>query len=282
MSEPKDNRKLFFGLFIFPLVIAIGMATLLCSVVFLTHEKETPETLIADIKKSSPGKRWQKAFELSNELNRIPKNKAGETVQREISQILRDNTYDAKTRGYMALALTHFDSPEALSALRAALTDPDDDVRLFVLWALGVVRDTGSVRDILPYLKSASPDIRKTSAYVLGAIGDPAAAPELRKSLNDPVSDVRWNAALALARVHDDSGLSILLGMMDREALSERHELDEAQIEAVMINAAKGLALIRKPEATKILGSVSRGDKNMKVRQAALDALNFQTEKRLS
>ena len=55
------RRKLFFGLFIFPLLIVVGMATLLCSVVLMTHEKETPESLLASIKTGAAGKRWQKA-----------------------------------------------------------------------------------------------------------------------------------------------------------------------------------------------------------------------------
>ena len=66
--------------------------------------------------------------------------------------------------------------------------------------------------------------------------------------------------------------------MLERQDLSSEG-LNEDQTEAVMTNAAKGLALIRKPESIKILESVSRHDKNMRVRQAAILALNFQTEK---
>ena len=69
--------------------------------------------------------------------------------------------------------------------------------------------------------------------------------------------------------------------MLERESLASTPDMGEDQIEAVMTNAAKGLALIRKPESIKILESVSRHDKNMKVRQAALYALHFQTEKNL-
>jgi hypothetical protein len=69
-----QGRKLFYGLFLFPLLIAAGMAILLCTVVFLTHEEQNPETLITAIKTGSPSKRWQKAFELSNELNRSAEN----------------------------------------------------------------------------------------------------------------------------------------------------------------------------------------------------------------
>ena len=70
--KPASGRKLFYGLFIFPLIIAVGMAVLLCTVVLLTKEAETPESLITAIKTGAPSKRWQKAFELSNEINQGP------------------------------------------------------------------------------------------------------------------------------------------------------------------------------------------------------------------
>ncbi len=277
---PNAKRKLFFGLFIFPLMIAVGMAVLLCTVVLMTHEKDTPDTLIEAIKKSSPSKRWQKAFELSNELHRKRPDIRTKSVLHEIIQMLESpDHYDIKTRGYMAVALTHFDAPEARVSLRKTLADPSDELRLYVLWALGVLHDQTAAGDIAFCLKSESADVRKTAAYVLGVLGQDESRPDLQALLNDEVPDVRWNAALALARLHDDGGLAVLTKMLERQELSLQYHMSEDQIETVMINAAKGLALIRKPESIKILTSVSRHDKNMKVRQAALEALDFQMEK---
>lgn len=279
---PNSKRKLFFGLFVFPLVIAVGMAVLLCTVVLMTHEKETPQALIAAIKKSSPSKRWQKAFELSNELNRKHPELRDKSTLNEIVKILEDaQSYDSKTRGYMAIALTHFQDPEAAQALRRGLDGADDELRLYLLWSIGVLRDASAAAEIEPYLKSGSADVRKTAAYVLGALGQEGSRAPLRVLLSDPVADVRWNAALALARLSDDAGAGILLKMLEREELSAQQGMDEEQIEAVMTNAAKGLALIRKPESIKILESISRHDKNMRIRQAAMRALEFQTEKNI-
>ena len=141
MTEKTLNpaRKLFFGLFVFPLLIAVGMAVLLCSVVLLTSEKDTPETLIGAIKSGSPSKRWQKAFELSNELNRMRgKGVRNDALRGEIVYILKDAAdYDPKTRSYMAMALHHFDGPEPVSALREALGDESSDVRIPAIWSLG-------------------------------------------------------------------------------------------------------------------------------------------------
>ncbi len=276
MSEPKINsgRKLFFGLFVFPLLIAVGMAILLCSVVLLTHEQQTPESLIEAIKTGSPTKRWEKAFELSNELNTNKASLRSEGVLKEIIYILQDPAhYDSKTRAYMAVALGHFHESESVEALKKSLKDGSLDVELYALWSLGVLRANEAMPDILPFLKMESPEARKMSAYVLGAIGNRATAENLKALLNDAVADVRWNAALGLARLGDDAGLEILEKMLDRDSLSNDYKIREEEIEALMINATKGLALIKRPGSIKILKTVSQGDKSLKVRQAAMAAL---------
>lgn len=274
--KPNRNaaRKLFFGLFVFPLVIAVGMAVLLCSVVFLTSEEETPESLITAIKTGSPSKRWQKAFELSNELNHSGGMLRDSGVMNEIIHILRDDErYDAKTRSYMAVALAHFKGPAVITALRGALDDPSDDVRLYAMWTLGSLVAKEAAGDIAKFLSSDKDSLRKTAAYVIGALGDEGRAPELRRLLDDSADDVRWNAALGLARLGDRSGKDVLLQMLDREALASRQALSDEDIEKIMINAAKGLALVGGPEARPALEDVSRRDPSLKVRQAAIEAL---------
>ncbi len=278
--KPNSGRKLFFGLFIFPLLIAVGMAVLLCSVVLLTHEQETPESLLAAIKTGSQTKRWQKAFELSNELNKRSAGIRNEGVMKEIIFILQDPAhYDAKTRGYMVIALGHFKQPEATEALEKALKDPDDGVVVYALWSLGILRVEKAAPEVTLFLKSESDDLRKTSAYVLGVIGNTESVPALKPLLEDTVPDVRWNAALSLARLGDPSGLEVLLKMLDRQSLSSLYQMNDKQIETVMINATKGLALIGDKKTEAVLQSIAHSDPNLKVRQAAIDAIHFQSKK---
>ncbi|MBI4352803.1 MAG: HEAT repeat domain-containing protein [Candidatus Omnitrophica bacterium] len=280
--EPKTSRKLFFGLFVFPVLIAVGMAALLCFVVLLTSEEESAESLLAAIKSGSPGKRLEKAYELSNELNRGGKSIRTEGIMREIVHILQDSgRYDPKTRRYMAVALSHFEHPEAVHALKESLNDADLDVQLYALWSLGALKTRESVPAITPFLKSEDEALRKMAAYVLGILGDPTVIPELKGLLNDPVADVQWNAALGLARLGDRSGLEVLLSMLNREALSRRR-LSQDQIEGIMVSAAKGLAFIEEPRAVEGLERAARGDKSLKVRQAALEAIEYQKGKKES
>ncbi len=135
-----------------------------------------------------------------------------------------------------------------------------------------MIRSREAAPDVAGFLKSDSPELRTNAAYVLGAIGDTSQISSLRPLLEDSAVDARWNAALALARLGDDSGQAILVSMLKREELAARG-MDEAAIEKVMINAIKGLALIRKPESVKILESIGRLEQNLRVRQAAMEAV---------
>lgn len=271
-ANPK--RRFFFGLFLFPLLIAIGMAALLSTIVFLTHEEETPETLITAIKTGSPSKRWQKAFELSNELNRRPEMIREKGVMKEIIHILMDsNRYDTKTRSYMAMALSRFKEPEAVQAIRQRLGVEEEEVQLYLIWALGNLEAREAAPDLVPFLSKDNAGLRKISAYVLGVLGDKEAKPRLRILLDDSVADVSWNAALSLARLGDDSGWNVLVKMLDRGALKLNHSMSEDQIEKVMTNAIKALAELGRSDSLPILESLARTDENLKVRQAALQAI---------
>ena len=277
-SPSGSGRKLFFGLFIFPLVIAVGMAVLLCTVVLLTREEETPESLITAIKTGAPSKRWQKAFELSNEINLGRGMLRSGGVMKEVIHILTTpSEYDGRTRSYMALALGRFENPEAVNALREALAaEQDPDVQIYLLWALGLRRDTQSTDNVVEFLSRPQAEIRKTAAYVLGVLGQPEISiPALEPLLKDAVSDVRWNAALALARLGSAAGYDELLRMADRRSVSTIEGMDEARSEEIVSSAVKGLGLLKKPESLALLKDLSRTDPSLKVRQAALEALQF-------
>jgi HEAT repeat protein len=279
---PNERRKVFFGLFVFPMIIAVTMAVLLSSIVLLTREDETPESLITAIKTGSESKRWQKAFELSNELNSEKGLLRSQGIMNEVIHILNDKArYDAKTRSYMAMALSRFQNDAAENALIDALaaTDDSEDVQvpLFLMWALGNFDSTQArpevAREVNRFLTSQHPDLRKGAAYVLGTMKDPSVIPGLKRAIEDSVADVRWNAALSLSRLGNNFGEKVLIEMLDREFLIRAHQLGKAEVEKAMVNAAKGLALIESNEAIPSLEQVSKRDPSLKVREAALDAL---------
>ncbi len=275
LIEPK--RKLFFGLFIFPLVITVGMAVFLCAAVLMTHEQDTPENLLASLKKSAPSKRWQKAFELSNELNRNADKEPGDMVLKEMIGIFLDaDRYDTKTRSYMAMALARSRTKNAQEALLSGIQDASEEVRVHSVWAITTSGNTEALPQIQALMKDDSEHVRKTAAYAMGALNCHNCVPDLQSALKDSASDVRWNAALALARLKNDSGLEILNDMLKRSELENELNMSEESIESVMTNALKGLGLIKNANSVKILESISKTDKNIHVRQAALAAMeNF-------
>ena len=277
-----SKRKVFFGLFVFPMLIAVTMAVLLSGIVLLTHEEETPETLITAIKTGAPSKRWQKAYELSNELNREGGMIRGAGIMHEVIHILNDKEhYDAKTRAYMAMALSRFQNDEAEAALRKALREADDSedpkLTLFLMWSVGNFKHPDAAQDVVRFLESQHDDLRKTAAYVLGALGDKRVISKLKRSLEDSVVDVQWNAAASLARLGDNSGAEVLLQMLDRNRLRNVQRLNEVEIERVMVNAAKALGLVHYSEAVPVLEKISKTDPNLKVRETALTTLQHST-----
>jgi len=276
--QKNPGRKLFYGLFIFPLVIAVGMAVLLCTVVLLTREVETPETLISAIKTGSPSKRWQKAFELANEINQGRALIRQSGVMKEIIHMLNDRVgYDAKTRSYMAMALAKFEEPEAAAALQAALkVEEDTDVQVYLIWALAAKKTREATGQIISFLKSPQEDLRKMAAYALGNLGEPKAVAALEPLLNDPARDVRWNAALSLARLGSHAGYGEIVKMLDREALRSYDQVPADKVEEIMVNGVRGLALLKEPGEFSLLTDLSNHDPSLKVRQAAIEAIEYQ------
>ncbi|MGH9317709.1 MAG: HEAT repeat domain-containing protein, partial [Thermoanaerobaculia bacterium] len=115
--------------------------------------------------------------------------------------------------------------------------------------------------------------MRKMAAYVLGQLGNRAAAPRLQVLLEDPVADVRWNSAIALASLSDRSGLPVLRSMIDRSALAIQAQLSSEQSEVAMVGALKALALLRDKESLPMLERVAREDPDLRVREAARQAV---------
>jgi HEAT repeat protein len=115
--------------------------------------------------------------------------------------------------------------------------------------------------------------MRKMAAYVMGKLGDRRAAERLKVMLEDRVPDVRWNAAIALASLGDGSGIAVLRSIVDREALGRQAQLSADQAETAMVNALKAFALLRDEGSLPLLEKIAREDPNLRVREAARNAI---------
>jgi HEAT repeat protein len=129
------------------------------------------------------------------------------------------------------------------------------------------------VPPLVGLLADADRGVRKMACFSLGALRDPASGPALQELLADPVADVQWNAALALSQQGDLAALPVLRRMLQRDYLDRVEGMQPDQKEEAMVNAIRGLVLLRDAESTEPLTRLSADDPAMPVRAAALDAI---------
>jgi HEAT repeat protein len=178
-----------------------------------------------------------------------------------------------KVRRYLVLVLGKLQDRAALPELLASAKDPDPETRLYSVWALGMLGDPSAFDTVLESSSSDDAGARKMAAYVLGKLADRRAIPWLRVLLGDPVDDVRWNAAIALASLHDDSGLDVLRGMLDRRATAREAKMSSDQSEVAMVSALQALAILKDPASVPLVERLAREDPNLRVREAARKTL---------
>ena len=115
--------------------------------------------------------------------------------------------------------------------------------------------------------------------YALGALPGDQQVTTLRTALQDPAADVRWNAAVALARHGRDEGVPVLRTMLDRHYVEQtvkrevRQDDDRDPVAEVMISGLRAAATLKADALREPIQNLSREDRSMKVRQAALEAL---------
>ena len=115
--------------------------------------------------------------------------------------------------------------------------------------------------------------MRKMALHALGRVGDRSAIPGMKARLEDPVEDVRWNAALGLAVLGDPTGAPQIRRMLDTDYLDTIAEITEPQKVAARIAAVQGAFLIGGAGMKELLEQVGGSDADLKVRDAALKAL---------
>ncbi len=101
-------------------------------------------------------------------------------------------------------ALTRIDSAAAREAVRSAIDDRDDSVRLAALHSAGLWRDAGALPRVRAALTTAAPAIQRSAAEALGRIGDARAVPDLLRAAAAPADRVlEHSLAYALIEIDD-------------------------------------------------------------------------------
>jgi HEAT repeat protein len=270
--------------FLIPLLV-VG-ATVLVYLGFrgLLSEDRSAEEYLTDIRSGGSNRRWPAAYELSRlmadpEFARREEARLAPELTKAFAESKND---DPRVRQYLALTLGRLTPPlppETRQLLVDALNDEDSQTRISALWALGSTGETSVSADIARQYQSEDAGIRKMAVYALGSMPVDAGNETLVKALEDPEPDVQWNAAIALARHGRHAGVPVLRRMLDR-AYVERNVTRQPQardevdpVGEVMISGLRAIAALKEAALSEQVRALSTGDENLKVRQAALDAL---------
>lgn len=276
-SAPTEETALagnYIHLFTIPaLVVAACVGVFLFFGWMVSEEKSSVEYL-QEIRTGGVNRRWQAAFELSKFLNHQPEQAKEEGLVPEMVAVFQSaESDDPRVRRYLALALGHLGDPEAVPVLLDGIEDEDPETRIYSIWSLGRIGDARAVEPLLVLARNDDPGIRKMAVYGLGMLREQKAVPVLQAALDDSTFDVAWNAAIALAQLGDDSGRGRILQMLDREFLDSLSEMTEEQRAEAMVAAIKGAMLLGGEDLHHRLEEISEDDPNLKVRQAAFEAL---------
>jgi hypothetical protein len=165
-----------------------------------------------------------------------------------------------RDRQLAARAAAELDRPEAVGILLSGLNDPNPNVRMVVVEALGRhTEDQRAAQAIHAALSDPEPSVRATVVEALGRVGDRRAAVALLAARSDDSQWVHTEAARALASL----GARAVEPLLD----AMRHPSS-----AIRANAAKVLGELRDPRAIKPLKAALH-DTELGVRLMATEAL---------
>jgi HEAT repeat protein len=269
--------------FLIPLLV-VG-ATVLVYVGFrsLLSEGRTAEEYLTDIRSGGSNRRWPAAYELSR-LMADPAfvEREGAKLAPELTKAFAESgNDDPRVRQYLALTLGRLTPmpAEARKLLIDALNDQDSQTRISAIWALGSTGDPSVAADIERQYQAEDAGVRKMAVYALGSMPVGTGNDVLVKALEDSEADVQWNAAIALARHGRHEGVPVLRRMLDR-AYVERNVTRQPQpredvdpVGEVMISGLRAIAALKESALSDQVRTLSTEDQNVKVRQAAIEAL---------
>jgi HEAT repeat protein len=269
--------------FVIPLAVVAVTVLVYMGFRLMVTDTRSAQDYLTEIRTGGTNRRWPAAYELSRLMADPEVRLRDKTLVPGLERAFEDSKGDdPRVRRYLALALGRLDRPlpaRASQLLIEALDDPDSETRISAIWALGSAGDASVIPHIQRMYESPDAGIRKMAVYALGAVPGDAQRPTLLAALADPVADVQWNAAVALARHDDASGLPVLRRMLDRSFVTgavtaaARADQETDPVSEVMISALRAVAALRETSLRESVGELSRSDQNLRVRQAAIEAL---------
>ena len=274
-SENSRIYVLFYSFFLIPFMIAVFGAVFFLLFKFVTYETNDVEELLNQVKIGSASKRWQSAFELAKVLNNPDRDPLSDSFKDQLSSAYERSFHDdALVRSYLAMAMGATQDTIFGEDLLDGLKDESIETRIAAIQALGMIQYSPAVNSISTLIKTADSESERLSATIsLGMIGDVSAVPFLIKLLEDEQANIRWDAAIALAKMGNKEGAYIIEGLLDREYLNKFSEIDPIEQTRVLMVAIKTASILFDKRFVDNLISLSKNDKDLSIRDAAIKAL---------
>jgi hypothetical protein len=256
-------------------MIAVFGAVFFLLFKFVTYETNNAEDLLNQVKVGSASKRWQSAFELAKVLNNPDAEPLTDSFKDQLTSAYERSIHDDPlVRSYLAMAMGATKDPIFGDILIDGLEDKSLETRIAAIQSLGMIQYSAAVKPINTLIQNSDTHSeRLTATIALGMIGEKSAVPYLRILLEDEEANIRWDAAIALAKMGDNSGANIIEGLLDREYLNQFKQIDPIEEKRVLMVAIKTASILFDKRFKDELNSLSKNDKDLSVRNAAIKAL---------
>jgi HEAT repeat protein len=271
LYAPETGFSLFLKLFIVPAaIVAVALGIFLLGTLAIQHPKSAQEYL-DELRSDSTSRRWQAAYELSRMLNQGEKVEFDENLRADLVKTFTEaKKDDPRVREYLALVLGRMKEKSAVPALSDAVGDESDDVKIYSLWALGNIEDSAGGAAALQALSNSNPEVQRMAVGALSALRYEPAKNALEANLTSSNEGLKYDSAVALARIKDEQAIPTLLSMMNLKATGQPS--DEI-IQSAKIAAIEGAQELNDAGLHAQVVTLSKNDPDLKVREAAMDAL---------
>jgi hypothetical protein len=297
----KPTSLLVAQFFLFPLIIIAFGVGIFVLFGYVAYDETTPGEYLSAIRSSGgyfDRQRWQAAAQMSNviatqadelkgtafaddllaayvDAQSTRETNEASTYQDPLMELLALDPDESQLRRFLAVSLGYLEHAPAVPALTRGLADPDAETQIWTLWALGMINDPSAAPSVVGTIDSSDVKVRQMAAYVLGVLKNPLTIRDLKSALGDPAADVQWTVAMSLAQMGDASGSELLVAVTDRKFFDGFAEMSDGDKEAVITNAVHCLGLLRLDSTRAHLALLSENDPSLKVRDAAITALEL-------
>lgn len=277
---PEDSKKLLekplMGGIAVPIAIVLVGVLIIFGVTKMLSNDRSYRDLVSELHSKTFGNRWVAAYELSKLMssNKIPQEDIPWLVE-NLSAIYRKSV-DPRTRNFIVLALGSIQHQSILPTISLALNDADDKVKFNAVVSLGN-QEKGINADwnkVASFLDSSDAGLKQVSIYALAQHNRTEFVHKIEEKISDVERSVKYSSAIALTGLNNMKAVNVLKEIL---ILREKEDKDfnEAQIEAIKINAINAIAKSGWKNMIPDLLEVASQDKNKRVALKAQEVLNL-------